>query len=54
MASAGSKRRAADVPIFEQLQFTALGGGEEVGRSCLILRFKGKNIMVRHSPQHLT
>ena len=30
----------------EVLEVMALGGGAEVGRSCLLLRFKGKQIML--------
>lgn len=29
------------------LEFTPLGSGQEVGRSCHLLKFKGKTIMVR-------
>lgn len=45
---AGSKRHATDpdVPVFERLELTPLGGGNEVGRSCLVLRYKGKTIMM--------
>lgn len=44
----GEKRRAtdADAPVLERLELTPLGGGNEVGRSCLILRYKGKTIML--------
>jgi cleavage and polyadenylation specificity factor subunit 3 len=42
----GRKRPATDAPTFERLEFMPLGGGEEVGRSCLILRYKGKTIML--------
>ena len=31
----------------EELMFLCLGGGNEVGRSCHILQYKGKTIMVR-------
>lgn len=30
----------------EQLTITPLGAGNEVGRSCIILRFKGKTVML--------
>jgi hypothetical protein len=30
----------------DELYFTCLGGGNEVGRSCHILRYKGKTVMV--------
>ncbi len=46
MASAGLKRQATDVPVFEQLEFNPLGAGEEVGRSCHILRYRGKTVML--------
>lgn len=44
-----SKRRAADASIeseHDYLEFTPLGAGCEVGRSCHILKFKGKTIML--------
>jgi cleavage and polyadenylation specificity factor subunit 3 len=53
-----AKRKFADVgleadePIdpSDELLFTCLGGGNEVGRSCHIIQYKGKTIMVcRHS-----
>jgi hypothetical protein len=47
MAAPGHKRRAPDEqPRFERLEITPHGAGNEVGRSCLVLRFKGKTIMV--------
>jgi cleavage and polyadenylation specificity factor subunit 3 len=30
----------------DELFFTCLGGGNEVGRSCHIVQYKGKTIMV--------
>ena len=30
----------------DELVFLALGGGNEVGRSCHIIQYKGKNIML--------
>jgi cleavage and polyadenylation specificity factor subunit 3 len=47
-SSAGHKRAAGDVdaPIFERFDITPLGAGNEVGRSCLIMRYKGKVIML--------
>lgn len=30
----------------DELLFLALGGGQEVGRSCHILQYKGKTVMV--------
>ena len=53
-----SKRKAAaTAPVVEEvvdpndeLVFTCLGGGNEVGRSCHILRYKGKTVMVSESP----
>ena len=35
----------------DQLLFLGLGGCNEVGRSCHILQYKGKTIMVRFSRQ---
>lgn len=35
----------------DELMFLALGGGNEVGRSCHIIQYKGKTVMVRcHHP----
>ena len=31
----------------DELMFLNLGGGNEVGRSCHIIQYKGKTIMVR-------
>ena len=31
----------------DELMFLNLGGGNEVGRSCHILQYKGKTVMVR-------
>ena len=46
----GNRRRsaaAAGLPAdHDYLEFTPLGSGCEVGRSCHILRFKGKTIML--------
>lgn len=38
----------ADEPVdpADELMFLALGGGNEVGRSCHIIQYKGKTIMV--------
>ena len=33
----------------DELMFLCLGGGNEVGRSCHIIQYKGKTIMVRLS-----
>lgn len=49
-----SKRKFADVnaapeePVdpSDNVFFTCLGGGNEVGRSCHIIRYKGKTVMV--------
>ena len=37
-----------DEPIdpSDELVFTALGGGNEVGRSCHIIEYKGKTVML--------
>lgn len=51
-----SKRKAAamastapDEPVdpADELMFLCLGGGNEVGRSCHIIQYKGKTVMVR-------
>lgn len=55
-----NKRKAAamskaedDDPVdpSDELVFIGLGGCQEVGRSCHILQYKGKTIMVRY-PSH--
>lgn len=33
----------------DKLMFLCLGGGNEVGRSCHIIQYKGKTVMVRSS-----
>lgn len=34
----------------DELMFLCLGGGNEVGRSCHIIQYKGKTVMVRLIP----
>jgi len=34
----------------DELMFLCLGGGNEVGRSCHIIQYKGKTVMVRQIP----
>ena len=50
MSLTGQKRSAVDAQLVDTdrdyLQFTPLGGGCEVGRSCHVLRFKGKTILL--------
>lgn len=49
-----SKRKLADmaqtdeesVDPSDELMFLCLGGGNEVGRSCHIIQYKGKTVMV--------
>ena len=43
-----AKRRATNVPPEEsdQLVIKPLGAGQEVGRSCIMLEYKGKKIML--------
>jgi len=53
-----TKRKAAamnavdDEPVdpSDELAFYCLGGGNEVGRSCHIIQYKGKTVMVRILP----
>lgn len=45
-----AKRKASDdepVDPSDELAFYCLGGGNEVGRSCHIIQYKGKTVMVR-------
>lgn len=37
----------------DELIFLCLGGGNEVGRSCHIIQYKGKTVMVRVSLRRL-
>jgi mRNA degradation ribonuclease J1/J2 len=52
MASTKRKASAMVPPVEEpvdpadELMFLCLGGGNEVGRSCHILQYKGKTVMV--------
>ena len=50
---AAKRKASAMVPVTEEpvdpsdeLMFLCLGGGNEVGRSCHILQYKGKTVMV--------
>lgn len=45
----GAMAEVIEEPIdpADQLMFLCLGGGNEVGRSCHIIQYKGKTIMVR-------
>lgn len=47
---AGIKRKAdMEIPITDEndiLKVTCLGGGQEVGRSSILLEYKGKTILV--------
>jgi len=40
---------SAEEPVdpSDELMFLCLGGGNEVGRSCHIIQYKGKTVMVR-------
>jgi cleavage and polyadenylation specificity factor subunit 3 len=51
---AAKRKAAAMAPVDEdpvdpsdELMFLCLGGGNEVGRSCHIIQYKGKTVMVR-------
>jgi len=44
-----TQRTNFEIPINDEndvLQITALGAGNEVGRSCLVIQYKGKTVMV--------
>lgn len=45
----GAMAEVIEEPIdpADELMFLCLGGGNEVGRSCHIIQYKGKTIMVR-------
>lgn len=50
-----AKRKASALAVIDdepvdpsdELAFYCLGGGNEVGRSCHIIQYKGKTVMVR-------
>ncbi|ELR16902.1 putative cleavage and polyadenylation specificity factor, putative [Acanthamoeba castellanii str. Neff] len=47
--SAGLGKRKAEVTLEEEgdiLEIMPIGAGSEVGRSCILLKFKGKHIML--------
>ena len=57
LGAMATKRKAAAMAATEpeepvdpadQLKFLCLGGGNEVGRSCHIIQYKGKTVMVRN------
>lgn len=47
--AAAMNAAAAGEPVdpSDELMFLCLGGGNEVGRSCHIVQYKGKTVMVR-------
>ena len=47
----GAMAEVIEEPVdpLDELMFLCLGGGNEVGRSCHIIQYKGKTIMVRLS-----
>lgn len=47
--AAGMAATVVEEPVdpSDELMFLALGGGNEVGRSCHIIQYKGKTVMVR-------
>jgi len=45
-----TKRRAeGDAKVVQQLEVTPLGAGREVGRSCILLKYAGKTVLVREA-----
>jgi hypothetical protein len=44
MEEVGSKRKA--IPGEDILEIMPIGAGSEVGRSCVVLKYKGKTVMV--------
>lgn len=46
---AGAMSPTVEEPVDpnDELMFLCLGGGNEVGRSCHIIQYKGKTVMVR-------
>lgn len=57
-----AKRKLADlspedeeiIDPSDELMFLCLGGGNEVGRSCHIIQYKGKTVMVSRTAQTST
>ncbi len=51
----GTMAEVVEEPIdpADELMFLCLGGGNEVGRSCHIIQYKGKTIMVQLQPYSL-
>lgn len=49
---AGAMAPGAEEPVdpADELMFLCLGGGNEVGRSCHIIQYKGKTVMVSGLP----
>ena len=45
-ATLTSEHPEAPVDPADELMFLCLGGGNEVGRSCHIIQYKGKTVMV--------
>lgn len=52
-AAALNAAAASEEPVdpSDELMFLCLGGGNEVGRSCHIIQYKGKTVMVRPRPR---
>lgn len=55
---ATKRKLSAIAPVIEEkvdpadeLMFLCLGGGNEVGRSCHILQYKGKTVMVKRAAE---
>lgn len=42
----GAPQEEEPVDPSDELMFLALGGGNEVGRSCHVIQYRGKTIMV--------
>lgn len=51
-ASAMATEPEEPVDPADELMFLNLGGGNEVGRSCHIIQYKGKTVMVRNTNQN--
>lgn len=45
-ASRPAKRGADASGLSEEMTITPLGAGNEVGRSCILLKYRGKNILL--------
>lgn len=44
------REEAAPAAVLQELVITPLGAGQEVGRSCILMQYAGKTVLVRPAP----